>query len=75
MKFRVIMKTPDALEYALMTAYPVEESASQEAIEVASKGIEDAMELCERKWFRCGELLTVEIDTEAQTCVVVPVRE
>lgn len=30
-------------------------------------------ELC-KKWFEYGEYLTVEIDTDAKTCTVVPVK-
>jgi len=66
MKFRVTMKTPDALEQT------IEEVEDQ--LTVRGKSISDVQDLCE-KWFKYGESLTVEIDTEAQTCVVVPVGE
>jgi hypothetical protein len=32
-------------------------------------------DFCEKKWFQYGDYLTVEIDTEAQTCTVVPVKK
>ena len=66
MKFRVTMKTPDALEQT------IEEVEDQ--LTVRGKSISDVQDLCE-KWFKYGESLTVEIDTEAQTCVVVPCKE
>ena len=57
MKFRVTMKTPiaDALE----------DTIREEEIGGA------VLEMCKEKWFEYGEYLTVEIDTEKGTCVVV----
>lgn len=76
MKFRVTMKDPDTLHDAV-------DEAALESV----KGI-TGLSLAERaacrdlraqefqklasKWFEYGEYLVVEIDTEAQTCVVVP---
>lgn len=75
MKFRMSMKDPDSLHDAIKLA------AENEVAEL--EGIDDeerkdlvesrrakAKEVC-RTWFRYGEYLTVEIDTEAKTCVVV----
>ena len=56
MKFRVSMKTPDALHYALES---MDEDTREEAKTVAET------------WFEYEECLTVEIDTVKETCVVV----
>ena len=45
---------------------------SEEAEVVKDIRFMKAAEVCS-KWFRYSELLTVEIDTEAQTCVVAEV--
>lgn len=57
MKFQISLKTPDAVENAL-TGLNMDEH-EQEATK----------KMCER-WFKWGEYLTVEVDTEKQTCVV-----
>lgn len=56
MKFEIQMKTPDALGEALEH---MSDDERDKAIDVAGR------------WFRFGEYLTVEIDTEAETCTVV----
>jgi hypothetical protein len=74
MKFSITMKDPDGFYDSL-----------QEAIEADVAEIEDEEErehlrsFRQRKlsallstWFRYGEYLTVEIDTVAETCRVVP---
>ena len=76
MKFRVTMKTPDALARtitdAVLDAIPF--TGDSETDYCNHEGaILAAERLCGR-WFRDGEYLTVEIDTDAQTCVVVPVE-
>ena len=59
MKFRVTMKTPDVLESVIDADMP----AGVDTLELRN--------LC-KKWFKYGELLTVEIDVEAETCTVLP---
>jgi len=59
MKFRVTMKTPDALDSVIDADMP----AGVDTLEIHN--------LC-KKWFKYGELLTVEIDVEAETCTVLP---
>ena len=56
MKFRVRMKTPDVLHYALEE---MDEDTREEAKAVADL------------WFEYEECLTVQIDTQKKTCVVV----
>lgn len=82
MKFQVTMKDPDVLHDSIQDAARcvADKIADQsnglellqyEAIENATK--EQFGKLCAR-WFEYGEYLTVEIDTEAQTITVVPVK-
>ena len=69
MKFRVTLKNPDVLDEAIQAA--VGASLQDGTGEADREALQDnAMEAC-ALWFRYGELLTVEIDTEALTCVVV----
>jgi hypothetical protein len=77
MKFRVHMKDPDTLGDAIDDAVKDDVAAlnlppdeSEQLVECRS---EKASKLCS-KWFEYGEYLTVEIDTDAGTCVVVPVK-
>jgi hypothetical protein len=75
MIFRVTMKDPDTLHDAIRDAVaklPMEGLDDEEAELVREKRAEKVGELCSRKWFEYGEYLTVEIDTEAKICVVVP---
>jgi hypothetical protein len=77
MKFRVTMKTPDALEEAIADAVcaAIPFSGDHEHDYCAHGEAEcKAKDVC-GKWFKSGETLTVEIDTESQTCVVVCVGE
>lgn len=78
MKFRVTMKTRDALDQAIEDAVAGMPTANAESNEDVYCQQQDALmditRLCE-KWFQHDEVLTVEIDTEAQTCTVVPVGE
>lgn len=78
MKFRVTMKDPDGVQDSL------DDAALTRATELASPEMDadERKSLVESsrtkvgeaisKWFEYGEYLTVEIDTEAKTCVVVP---
>lgn len=79
MKFRVTLKTPDALDEAIHEA--VEDSLmdadddldTDEIVAVGDIRSENWREIS-NTWFKHGECLTVEIDTDARTCVVVPVK-
>lgn len=76
MKFKVQMKDPDVLGDAINEA--VSESVATlsndaEEREAVAEVRRDAIQTLCHKWFEYGEYLTVEIDTEAGTCVVVPV--
>jgi hypothetical protein len=75
MKFKVSMKDPDTLYDAINDALEEEleplglDEDESEAVADVRRG--KIREVCS-KWFRYGEYLTVEIDTEAETCTVVP---
>lgn len=78
MKFKVQMKDPDTLHDAIADA--VEEEMTLEGLtdpEERESILELRKERAQKvaaKWFQYGEYLTVEIDTDAATCVVVPNR-
>ena len=75
MKFRVSMKDPDTLYEAIADAVHEDTAAIADPYErdaVKQVRSQNVRKLCSQ-WFRYGEYLTVEIDTEAGTCTVVPV--
>jgi len=75
MKIRIQMKDPDTMHDAVAEA--VSEQLQSSGL---PKDEQDA--LCEvrcdkiraicAKWFRYSEYLTVEVDTDAETCTVLP---
>jgi hypothetical protein len=62
MKLTVTMKTPDALERAVEEAVPPDEPHRPEVID-------SLLALCAR-WFVRDEYVTLQIDTDRQTCAV-----
>lgn len=79
MKFVVTLKDPDVLHNAIREAVRLEVSTlalsdDGEREAVAELRAEKVHALC-GTWFRYGEYLTVEVDTEAKTCVVVKERD
>ncbi len=58
MKVQITLKSPDCLYHAM---YDTDMNEEQR---------EEFLELC-KQWFEYGEYLTVEVDTEERTCVVV----
>lgn len=76
MKITVTMKDPDTLLDCVRDAVKEEvediTGIDQDEKEGLIDGrVEEAMKTC-RKWFRYSEYLTVEVDTEAETCIVLP---
>lgn len=61
MKINVYLKDPDALHEAI-----------REARRKGSDVDEPQINRIAAKWFKYGEYLTVELDTETETCVLVP---
>lgn len=78
MKFRVTMKTPDELDDSIKEAVkalterlmPSPDFSEEEREQVAEFRGRVVRAKCS-KWFEHGEYLTVEIDTEEGSCVVV----
>lgn len=80
MKFRVTMKDPDTLHDAIEEAVKedlnkmVPQLDEDEKYAVAEKRVMKVGDLCSM-WFKWSEYLTVEIDTDAKTCVVIPEKD
>jgi len=72
MKFQVMMKDPDTLYEAIEDAIKelhIEGLDADELEAVKERRKKSVGEMC-RQWFKFGEYLTVEIDTDAETCIV-----
>jgi predicted metal-dependent phosphoesterase TrpH len=79
MKFKVQMKDPDTLHDSIREAVEAQIKeigiTDRDEIEaIADARVRKVQELCST-WFSYGEYLTVEIDTEAKTCTVLPARD
>jgi hypothetical protein len=79
MKFRVTMKDPDVLQDAIVDAV-MDDLQSVAGISERERTFMKEERSCvidnlAARWFRYGEYLTVEIDTEAQTCTVLTVEQ
>jgi hypothetical protein len=75
MKIRVTMKDPDTLHDSIKEAVAdslKDLGLSTVELRAVAETRHESISTIARKWFEYGEYLTVEIDTEAQTCVVVP---
>jgi hypothetical protein len=77
MKFKVQLKDPDVLHDAIrdaVTKHVAEKAAAMDLDDEERQNLVDRR--CDRiaemagRWFKWGEYLTVEIDTEAGTCTV-----
>jgi hypothetical protein len=76
MKFKVTLKDPDTLSDACNEAATTDVASligvtDDERESIAKARADLAYGVCVKKWFDYGEYLTVEIDTEARTCIVV----
>lgn len=75
MKVRIQFKDPDAAHDAIrdaVKALPRPEGVTAEEWEPICESRIDATDLS--KWIEWGEYVTVEIDTETKTAVVLPVQ-
>lgn len=76
MKFKVTMKDPDVLDDACTNAAALQvagiDGLDEEEQETLEESKKEKLKEIASKWFEYGEYLTVEIDTDAGTCVVVP---
>jgi hypothetical protein len=75
MKFRVVMKDPDTLYDAIHEAVAQDVAllrglSDREREPIAEMRREEAVGIA-GKWFKYGEYLTIEIDTDAQTATVI----
>lgn len=67
MKFSLTMKCPDAFDIAAKYAI-LDDNPGISDIDLAEQ-TSATKDVC-AKWFRYGEQVTLEIDTEAGTCIV-----
>ena len=75
MKIKISFKDPDALHDCIDTELEdlkIEGLNEKELEVVREKRKEEITDLC-AKWFEYGEYLVVEVDTEKETCEVMPV--
>ncbi len=77
MKFRVTMKDPDTLHDAIADAVKKSLAGMEDRDERAAVAEIRSNKLGELagRWFPYGEYLTVEIDTDANTCVVIEAKD
>lgn len=78
MKIPVQMKDPDVLQDAILEAVtaevdklPLSADEKEAIIELRVNAVE---KIC-AKWWKHGEYLTVEVDSEAQTCTVLSCKD
>lgn len=76
MKFRVQMKDPDGAYESISSAveesmWDVQDEDERGALKEVRRG---KLTKAASKWLRYGEYLSVEIDTEAGTCTVLPAQ-
>lgn len=75
MKFTIYMKTPDAVHFAIERAVANEmedrEFSSEEEREEEVDNLKAELQEQCHKWFRYGESVGIEVDTEAGTAKVV----
>lgn len=67
MKINITMKTPDALDYAIKDALEFSTLSNDDKIDQT-----DTIKQLANTWFNYGEYVTLEIDTDTKTCIVVP---
>lgn len=78
MKFKVTMKDPDSVGDAISDAVTVDlnkiEGLDRDDRDALFDTRQAAAQKVASKWFRYGEYLTVEIDTDAGTATVLPAQ-
>lgn len=77
MKFKVTMKDPDGVYESRQDAITNDvaniEGLNEDEREAVAEERTEAVKKAMGKWFEYDEYLTVEIDTDAGTCTVLPV--
>lgn len=76
MKFRVTLKDPDGPYDSMLDAKneylaTLPNEMTHEEKEAAADARWEALQEAANEWLRCGEYVTIEIDTEAGTATVV----
>lgn len=78
MKIKITMKDPDGFYESVSDEVGLECEKlgldNDETELIKESRVEKVKEIAS-KWFEYSEYITVEIDTEAKTCVVVPVKQ
>jgi hypothetical protein len=76
MKIQITFKTPDAVERAVDEAIAWERPAdiADDDWEDKKFYLKDNINDELQKFIKYGELVTIEIDTEAKTAIVIPVK-
>jgi hypothetical protein len=76
MKFTITLKDPDGVQDSIDALDEMESVAGLEPdeIEAVQEARKEKAREITSKWFEYGEYLTVEIDTEAKTCTVLPAK-
>jgi hypothetical protein len=74
MKFRVTFKTPDVVEDCIREAIgdeKWEKKLTDEFTQDDNDSVRETLDLVSNKWFRYGEYVTIEVDSEADTAIVI----
>jgi hypothetical protein len=71
MKFQVIFKTPDAVEYGLKYSGAPEDGMGN--LDLQDEEVQTCISLT-KKFIAYGETITIEFDTETQTATIKPVE-
>lgn len=77
MKFRITLKDPDVLICSIeesLEYLKIDDVDDEELESIKEHRKEKILELCS-KWFEYSEYLTVEVDTEKETCIVIENNE
>lgn len=69
MIFQVMMKDPDGVDHCIKEAF--NDATFGSPSDEFNDSVWEELQAAKRKWFKWSEYLTVEIDTEAGTCVVI----
>lgn len=76
MKIKIYLKDPDTLYDAINDAVAeIETGLSASETDAIKEVRKKEYKELSKKWFEYGEYVTLEIDTEKETCIVIPVAE
>jgi hypothetical protein len=74
MKFRITLKDPDGIYECVKEAVDQSRPAQLSDEEWESISESRMREITNSKWIDCGDYVSIEIDTVANTAVVIPVK-